>query len=393
MGTELTMPKLSATMEEGTVVAWHKSKGERVSAGEIILEIETDKTTLTIEAPIAGYLGKPHVAAGETALVGARLVSILAEDEDESIDSNAAPGAADSQPKVVAGEAAHSAPSSSATHSPAVRAHRFASPLARRLAREKGVDLNSMRGSGPGGRIVRADINAATREPRPMLRRQNARQVETSRREIPAFTLTRWIDMQAVLSQVARGGRQRNATDFLLYALARAVNEVSEFRCVWNARDMLAEDLRATNIGLVVSTERGLMIPVLSNIGELTVDEIANRRWTAVEAARQGKLAQTPAGPASISLSSLIREEADEFEAIISPHQTAILAVGRIMERVVAHRGSIAARRGCVAKLSADHRVIDGRTGAKFIGSVARVLEGIEEKDGPAANRDRSTEQ
>ncbi len=202
--------------------------------------------------------------------------------------------------------------------------------------------------------------------------------VTMSRREIPSFTLSRWIEMEAVLSQITRFGRQRSATDYFLYALARAVDEVPQFRFVWNSGDMIPEDLRTTNIGVVVSTNNGLMIPVLSDVRALDVGELAIRRKTVVAAARDGKLAQTDAQRASISLSSLLREDADEFEAIISPDQTAILAVGRIMERVVAHNGPVAVRRGCVAKLSVDHRVIDGRTGARFIGCVARVLEGLE---------------
>ena len=397
MATVLSMPKLSATTAEATVVRWYKAAGDRVLSGEVVLEIETDKATLTIEAPASGILGTPAVAAGEVAAVGAALVMILTENEQGEIDMIAA---ADAQPPETVGSAIDgrdqtSAVGASPTVPDAAPRRLLASPLARRIAREAGIHLDSVRGTGPGGRIVRADIDR-TAEPSAQRitrgvaggqgllsglerltrsRRQTAMQVTASRREIPAFVLSRWIDMEAVLADLAQFERQRSETDYLLYAIARAVAQVTEFRCVWNPQRMLAEDLASTNIGLVVSTDHGLLIPVLKDVGGVDVEQLAARRRSALAAARAGRLDQSLTAPASISLSSLIRDEADEFEAIISPGQTAIVAVGRIAGRVMPHKGNVAIRRGCIIAVAADHRVIDGRTGARFIGAMARVLE------------------
>jgi len=199
--------------------------------------------------------------------------------------------------------------------------------------------------------------------------------VAASRREIPAFTLSRWIDMEGVLLDLTRFDQQRTETDYLLYAIASAVAEVPEFRTVWNPERRMSEDLGSTNIGIVVSTDHGLMIPVLADVGGLGLEQLAGRRKAAVAAARAGRLNQSFASAASISLSSLARESADEFEAIIIPGQTAIVAVGRLAPGVVARSGHVAIRRGCRVCVAADHRVVDGRTGARFIGAMAKVLE------------------
>jgi len=365
-------------------------------AGEVVLEIETDKATLTIEAPATGILGTPAVAAGELAAVGAALVTILNESERDEV---AMISQTDAQPAGTVGRAIEGldqtfAVGAARTGPGAAPRRLLASPLARRIARESGIHLDSVDGTGLGGRIVRADIDKAAelsaqritrgageRGGQDLLsrldrsRRHTAMQVTASRREIPAFSLSRWIDMEAVLADLARFERQRSETDYLLYAVARAVAEATEFRCVWNSQRMLAEDLTSTNIGLVVSTDHGLLIPVLKDVGGADVDQLAARRRSALAAARAGRLDQSLTARASISLSSLLRDEADEFEAIISPGQTAIVAVGRIAGRVMPHKGNVAIRRGCIISVAADHRVIDGRTGARFIGAMARALE------------------
>jgi pyruvate dehydrogenase E2 component (dihydrolipoamide acetyltransferase) len=381
MARAIAMPKLSATMDQATVVAWHKAKGEHVSCGDIILEIETDKATLTIEAPVDGILGTPRIAVGQTASVGAPLVLILDEGESEPFD-NGGTSDAEAAGIVVSGGTSERNDDRIPEQKTIGRADSgervFASPRARRLARERGLDLKRLQGSGPQGRIVAADLTATQADSVDRVaraRRQIASQVTTSRREIPAFSLTRWIDMEAVLAAIATQGRSQTTTDYFLWALARAIEVAPQFRSVWNATTMSSEDLGYTNIGIVVDTDTGIVIPTLSDVGALELKEMAVRRASAVAAARQGKLAETHLARASLSLSSLIKDDADEFEAIISPDQTAIFAVGRLMERVMPYGGSVAIRRGCVIKLSADHRHIDGRVAAKFIGVIAQVLE------------------
>ena len=377
MATVLTMPKLSATMAEATVVKWYKAAGERVLAGETLLEIETDKATLTIEAPGDGILGAPAIAAGEVAPVGAALVTILDDGAGRELGTTPqhAIGATGRERQAALDIARASSDLGSGT-APGPRVP--ASPRARRIARERGIDLGSLTGSGPGGRIVRADLDKSATPARDRAvksSQQTAQMVAASHREIPAFTLSRWIDIEAVLLDLTRFDRQRTETDYLLYAITNAVAEVPEFRTVWNGERGHAEDLGSTNIGIVVSTDHGLMIPVLADVGGVGLEQLAARRRVAVASARAGRLNQSLMSAASISLSSLTREAADEFEAIISPGQTAIVAVGRIAPAVVSRRGEIAVRRGCRVCVAADHRVVDGRTGARFIGAIARALE------------------
>jgi pyruvate dehydrogenase E2 component (dihydrolipoamide acetyltransferase) len=369
MATLITLPKLSATMTEATVVAWPRGAGDRVAAGDVILEVETDKATVTIEAPAAGVLGTPKLVAGGVARVGQPLIYILGENERE-------PTAAAEEGPSSGGPAQSETPASAepATVGSRVRA----SPLARRLAREHGIDLHRLQGSGPSGRILREDIEVGAldvADDRVRARRHIAAQVSASRRDIPAFAASRWIDLEAMVAEIARHERQRSATDYFLLAIARAIDEVTPFRCVWDNSSMTARDLLQTNIGVVVDTGAGILIPTLADVGRLELSELAERRKAAVAAARTGRLSETLLAPTSVSLSSLIREGADEFEAIISPDQTAIVAVGRLMERVVPHHGQVAIRRGCMVTLSADHRHIDGGAAARFIGVIARVLE------------------
>jgi len=396
MATVLTMPKLSATMAEATVVKWYKAAGERVLAGETLLEIETDKATLTIEAPGDGILGAPAIAAGEVAPVGAALVTILDDGAGRELGTTPQHGAgATGRARQAALDIARASSALGSGTAPGPRVP--ASPLARRIARERGIDLGSLTGSGPGGCIVRADLDKSATPARPELTgpadqirlrsaapswdralkssQQTAQMVAASHREIPAFTLSRWIDIEAVLLDLSRFDRQRTETDYLLYAITNAVAEVPEFRTVWNGERGHAEDLGSTNIGIVVSTDHGLMIPVLADVGGVGLEQLAARRRVAVASARAGRLNQSLMSAASISLSSLTREAADEFEAIISPGQTAVVAVGRIAPAVVSRRGEIAVRRGCRVCVAADHRVVDGRAGARFIGAIARVLE------------------
>jgi pyruvate dehydrogenase E2 component (dihydrolipoamide acetyltransferase) len=374
MATLIAMPKLSATMEEATIAAWRRAAGDQIAQGDIILEVETDKATVTIEAPASGVLGVPKVDVGQVARVGEPLVLILGANENEPLGSPRHPEAGKiPDPQLPGTLEARSSSADSASVSGGRRVR--ASPLARRLARERTVDLGGVQGSGPNGRIVKGDVGVGSSDSRLRAQRQIAARVAASRREIPAFTLSRWIDLEGVMAEIAKFERERSVTDYFLYALACAVDEVPQFRCIWNASTMQASDLGSTNVGLVVDTDRGVVIPTLADIGGIDLAKMAVRRKTAVAAARSGRLSETLLARASLSLSSLLREDVDEFEAIIDPDQTAILAVGRLMPRAVPYQDDVAVRRGCSVKLSADHRHIDGRTAARFIGAITRVLE------------------
>lgn len=384
---DLLVPKLSATMETATVLRWLKQAGERVRMGEPIVELETDKAALEVEAPGDGTLA---VVAAEGAVlpIGALLATIAAD------------GAAVPAPARVP-----------------------ASPLARRLARTYGVDLARITGSGPHGRRRKRDVLGAalptparapvrvaapapavptpapaasapppvrpvacdTVEPLSPMRRRIAEAVALSRRTIPAFALDRWVETRAIaLARQTLGpeieqasGIRLTLTDFLVQALADTLAALP--RLLGRFAEADGGPVRVTpesiDIGLVVATEDGMTIPRLRDLRGQSLGAIAAQRQAAVQRARAGRLLAADAGPASITLSNLGRGGADRFEAIIEPGQSSIVAAGREQERVIARGGAIVITRGLTLTVSVDHRLIDGRAGAAFLGRLAERIE------------------
>lgn len=393
MATEVLVPQFSATMEEATIVAWHKEEGDSITAGEVILEIETDKSVLEIEASVGGCLGPPAALKGATLPVGARIVTIFAPGEsaaETQAESTGDPGSVDTRhagsddrDRTVASEL-----------TPAHGVRLRASPLARRLAREHGIDLHAVKGSGPFGRVTGADVERARETTsvadvtasdtdgsvevtaRLKRRRIMAEQVVRSRRTIPSYSSERWIDLEGVLSDLEKYGKERTETDYFLWAMILAIKALPSFRRVWDESRQLQVELLGIHIGLIVRIEHGLIIPTLGDLEEVSFPRLVVDRREAVAAARAGRLEHRHAAKAAISLSSLLKGGADRFEAIISPGQTAILALGRLHERVTATAGEIHTRRGCIATLSVDHRVVDGFEASQFLESIAVTLLG-----------------
>lgn len=414
MDVEITVPKLSATMEEATVLAWHKAPGDAVAEGEVIVELETDKAALEVEATVGGILRERCAEQGASLRVGAPLARIGtagATSPGPMPVPAAAPAVAPrlealtgGLPDLPGGQAGASGPMPalrrpSTAPAPAVRA----SPLARRIARDRGISLGQLRGSGPAGRILRRDVEAAAAAPQPparaavpaspgarpaapgqaasRMRQAIAAQVSHSRATIPAFAIDRWVDLglaedtRAAFN--ARGGPapRLTLTDMLLQALADVLPAHPVLLSRWQAGDppqiVTAPDVA---IGLAVALDDGLMIPVLDGLGGLGLDDIAQRRAAAVARARSGRAGEDAA--ATLTLSNIGAAGADRFEAIINPGEAAILAVGRLREAVVATRGAIRVARGATLTLSVDHRLIDGRTGAAFMAALAQRLEG-----------------
>ena len=372
---DLLVPKLSATMETATVLRWLKQAGERVRLGEPIVELETDKAALEVEAPGDGTLASVAAAEGAVLPIGALLATIAAD------------GAATPAPARIP-----------------------ASPLARRLARTYGVDLAQITGSGPHGRRRKRDVLGAARPapapaapipasapplPRPVagdtveplspMRRRIAEAVALSRRTIPAFALDRWVETRAIAAAretlgpeiEQASGVRLTLTDFLLQALADTLASLP--RLLGRFAEADGGPVRVTpariDIGLVVATEDGMMIPKLRDLRGQNLGAIAAMRQAAVQRARAGRLAAADAEAASITLSNLGRGGADRFEAIIEPGQSSIVAAGREQERVVARGGAIVITRGLNLTVSVDHRLIDGRAGAAFLGRLAERIE------------------
>jgi pyruvate dehydrogenase E2 component (dihydrolipoamide acetyltransferase) len=390
---DFLVPKLSATMESATVLRWLKQAGQRVRMGEPLVELETDKAAIEVEAPADGTLESILAPEGTQIPIGAALGRLAT--------SGAPPVPA--KPATKAPEPAAAPPTAAKPIAPApapaptvVIARIPASPLARRLARDGGIRLDSVTGSGPGGRVRKRDVlaalgrgapavNAAAAALSPM-RLKIAEAVALSRRTIPAFALDRWVEITALeRARLELGpgierdrGVKLTHTDLLLQAMADTLAGQPAILDRWveegGGRPQRLSPGRI-DIGLVVAVEGGMMIPVLADLGGRPLAEIARARRDAVQRVRTGRLIAADSAPASLSLSNLGQSGVDRFEAIISPGQSSILAVGRAHERVIARGGLPAVTRGFNLTFSVDHRLIDGVRGADFLGALADRIE------------------
>lgn len=421
---DFLVPKLSATMESAKVLRWLKQPGEKVSAGEALVELETDKAAMDVESPVDGVLGAIVAAEGADVAVGAKLAEIAeagaataapAPRPRPAKATPPAPKAAAPNPNPPPPAPAHAAPPEPAPPRPAGvaasvpgkagSARILASPLARRLARERGLDLAAL-ARAKGGRVRKADVLAARRAiaatpgpglppqalsadgtvvPLSPMRTRIAETVTVSRQTIPAFTLDRFVSIEAIARAKASIGPdiERDAgvrltlTDFLLQALADTLfhNPVMLQRFA-DAGGRPGSVRGATvDIGLVVAVEDGMMIPVLPDLGGRSLAEIGIARRAATQRVRSGRLVAGDGAPVPIALSNLSRGGADRFEAIIGPGQSSVLAVGREHDAVVARGGQPVVVTGVHITLSVDHRLIDGVAGAAFLGQLADRIE------------------
>lgn len=406
---DFVVPKLSATMETATVLKWLKKPGDRVKLGEALVEIETDKAAIEVEAPADATLATIVAPEGTKVPIGATLATLDAASGAGPAREPAKPVAM--KPVLVAPAAPVHAPAPSRTEiagplrvplPPRV----LASPLARRLARESGIEIAALRGTGPHGRVRKRDVianapAATTRMQAPeivrptsseqgealsSMRARIAETVSVSRRTIPSFSLDRWVETTALGEarktlgpQVERdSGVKLTVTDLLLQALAdtlRGSPGMLERLIEASGGQLQRIGTTKVDIGLVVALEDGMMIPVLRDLGEKSLGEIARARRDAVQRVRAGRLIAADAAPAPISLSNLGTGGADRFDAIINPGQASILAVGREHERVIARGGWPTVAQGFHLTLSVDHRLIDGVRGARFLGALAERIE------------------
>jgi pyruvate dehydrogenase E2 component (dihydrolipoamide acetyltransferase) len=395
---DFLVPKLSATMESATVLRWLKRAGQKVRMGEPLVELETDKAAIEVEAPADGTLESILAPEGTQLPIGAAL-GRLATSGAEPAASAAKPAAA---PPPAAPLLAAKKPAAAPAPIPAASSRIPASPLARRLAGHAGIALAQLTGTGPGGRIRKRDVLAAlgakgrAEPPRPLpgstapgalspMRMRVAEAVALSRRTIPAFALDRWVETTS-LDQARRAlgpaieretGVKVTVSDLLLQALADtlAAQPAILDRWIEEAGGPQRVSPGRIDIGLVVSVEGGMLIPVLGDLGGRSLGEIARSRRDAVQRVRTGRLSAADSGPASISLSNLGKSGIDRFEAIINPGQSSILAVGRVHERVIARGGAPIVASGFHLTFSVDHRLIDGLRGAEFLGALADRIE------------------
>jgi pyruvate dehydrogenase E2 component (dihydrolipoamide acetyltransferase) len=387
MATEIVMPALGVAQETGRVVQWLAAEGETVTAGEPLLEIETDKVTVSIDAPASGILSAVRAGDGDEVPVGRVIAFILAPGEerpepqpepapDGGEAERVSPGARDAGEKPSANGAAPRAPASGG--------RREASPLARRRAKEAGIDLERLRGTGPGGAVTAADLDAAlaagvstdTGAAQPQLGavwRRMAERVTASWTSAPHFYLTREVDAERLIARPAALGEGVTLTDLLVCLSARALERHPEANAVWDGD--APKRIEEINVGIAVAVDDGLIVPVVHRANELDVMDVADRRRDLVARARSGALRPEDVGGGTFTVSNLGMFGVDSFAAIVNGPQAAILAVGRVADRVVAIEGRPVVAPRMSLTLSCDHRVLDGARAARFLETLTAFVE------------------
>ena len=394
MATEVVMPKLGLTMERGTIGSWLKGVGDPVERGEPLLEVVTDKVTMEVEAQASGVLRRILVAEGEEVEVATPIGLIAAPEEDlsafetapEPAGAGPRPDPPPEPPPAVATESPHPEPVRTAPEDGG-RPHR-ASPKARRLAAERGIDLTAVTGSGPGGRVVSADVEAhrPAASPAP----QGGESVElTPAQRVAAERLTAsyqqaphiYLEIQVSahwLDRLRRGyqaeGRKISYNDLILKAVAAALVEHPRLNA--HFVDGRLQQHASVDLGIATDTGSGLLVPVLRGAQDLDIGQIAAETRRLTEAARQGTIGLDDLHGGGFTVSNLGMFGLSRFTAIINPPQVAILAVGAIEPRVVAVEGeAMAVRPAMSLTLSADHRAVDGAVAARFLQRLRELLE------------------
>ena len=380
------MPALGMAQDTGKVLRWLKPDGASVAKGEPVMEIETDKVTVEIEAPADGTLAGIRAAEGEEVPVGQVVAVVLAPGEEPP----------DPEPRItreVEAVAASPAPDGAAPAEPApapTGRRPLASPKARRLAAERGVDVESVAGSGPGGAVVAADVDAAVSadaeveaapEAAPEVGsvwRVMAERTTQSWQTVPHFYLRREVDATRFLSwrEAARrrpGCEDLSPTDLLVRVAAEALLRHPRVAASWRDGKLVSADRVA--VAVAVATDAGLVAPVVHDAERLDLPAIVARRKEIVAAARNGRLRPDDVSGGTFTISNLGGHGVDEFDAVVNAPQSAILAVGRILERVVSVAGQPAVRPTLKLTLSFDHRAVDGVRGAEFVDTLAALIE------------------
>lgn len=428
---DVLMPRLSDTMTEGTIAAWRKQPGEHVTAGEVLVEIETDKALMEQEAYEDGVLSEILVAVGELAVIGTPIARIddgrapepTANNDSAERTANSSSEAANETESLVAldhGEILTPRETNKGQN------HRefVASPLVRKLARERGIDLAAIRGSGPGGRIVRADItegfgsdaaiarpqtaaldqsltgsevatsdNLASGEPSEFaesttvpfdaVRRAIATRLSASTSTIPSFTVTSSADVTKLLelrgslnSALSSGGTKISVNDLVVRAVAHALRAYPGVNASYSAAGAGATVLHhGVHIGVAMASSAGLVVPVIRRADTLSISALSRAAAALGKRAQDRTLSPADMQGGTFTVSNLGMYGVDQFDAIINPPQGAILAVGAAREELALRDGIPVARKRMSVTLTSDHRIIDGALAAQFLQELTRLLE------------------
>ena len=421
MAQHILMPALSPTMTEGKLAKWLKKEGDSVSAGEVMAEIETDKATMEFEAVDEGVIGKILVQEGTEGVAVNTPIAVLLEDgEDMSAAASLATGsskaAATGTPVAPAAPVAASAApvtSVSRTPQPAAGSRIFASPLARRLAGQAGLDLSALVGSGPRGRVIRRDVEqslaaggakapaslgspvsaassssgslqpmpwqAHTSEPNSSIRKTIARRLSEAKQTIPHFYLTVDIELDALLAlrkklnSAPSAEYKLSVNDFIIKACALALRKVPAANAMWTDEAILR--FHDVDVSVAVATDNGLITPVIRQADHKGLSTISSEMKSLATKARDGKLKPEEFQGGGFTISNLGMYGISSFSAIINPPQSCILAVGAGEERAVVRDGAVAIRTIMSVTLSVDHRSVDGAVGAQFLAALKPLLE------------------
>ena len=405
MVTKVHMEALSPTMEEGQLVRWLKSEGEEVSSGDILAEIETDKATMELVARGDGILRKIFLDAGGVSAVGSVIGVIASADEDisgieEGSDGNGTQQALPEESSAETTQEPEVATTSEISAGTQGTGSVKASPLARRLATEMGVDLLTIKGSGPGGRVVKRDLEGAktagstgaatttwTPEeneyedvPTSQMRKSIAKRLVTSIGPVPTFYLTVEVDMNRVIearesmnSMLEEDGYRISVNDIVLKAVAAALRQHPNCNAQWH--DNFVRRFNAVHLGVAVAIDEGLITPVIRNAHAKGIMQIASEVRELAGRARTKKLMPDEYTGSTFSVSNLGMFGIQEFTAIINPPEAGILAVGGIEETPVVVNGEVKICPRMRITMSCDHRVIDGAQGARFLATLKSMLE------------------
>lgn len=425
MPTEILMPALSPTMEEGTLAKWLVKEGDEISSGDIIAEIETDKATMEFEAVDEGVIGKILIDEGTEGVSVNTPIAVLLEDGESADDI----GSVSAAPAAAAAEAAPAeAPAAAPAAAPAPAAPKgadgsriFATPLARRIAADKGLDLSQIKGSGPHGRIVKADVENATAAPKPAaapasvaakapaaaaptgpatetvlkmyesrdfeevkldgMRKTIAARLSEAKQTIPHFYLRRDIQLDALLKfrsqlnkQLEGRGVKLSVNDFIIKAVANALQQVPACNAVWAGDRVL--QLKSSDVAVAVAIEGGLFTPVLQDADMKSLSALSTEMKDLAARARERKLAPHEYQGGTFAISNLGMFGIDNFDAIVNPPHAGILAVGTgVKKPVVGDDGELTVATVMSVTMSVDHRVIDGALGAELLKAIVDNLE------------------
>jgi pyruvate dehydrogenase E2 component (dihydrolipoamide acetyltransferase) len=392
MPFSVVMPALEMAQETGKLIAWRKKEGERVAKGEPLLEIETDKAVVEVEAPADGILAGVKASAGADIPVGQTIAWIVAPGEQPPADGGSGVAPTARAASHVSAGISHAAPTMASVT--ASTSETKISPKARRLAKELGVDITALHGSGPGREILASDVQAAATAMFATIEEKKSGKIEfpttlgrimaerttQSWTTVPHFFVSRDIDAKAlneyrdsVVAQIEQLHQVRiTHTDLLMALVARVLLKHPRLNASWTGEGVRLHD--HVNMGVAIAVNDGVVAAVIPNARAATLAEIAIQRRDVAERARAGKLRPADIADATFTLSNLGMYQVDRFSAIITPPQAAILAIGAITDRVVAVDGKPAVRPMMTLTLSCDHRVVDGARAAMFLADVAEAV-------------------